>query len=222
MNEWRIAQGAQVVDEAGEALGVVEQIDETEPPFLLVRTHREGRAVRVPLTAVDEAASTSNRIVIPTVAEALGAAQPGREAAASGTLEAGTVTDAFTIPVVAEQAFATVHEAEQGRAVIEKHVELVPHEATVQIGTDEIEVERVPIDRQLATPPSVRQEGDTIIIPVVEEILVVEKRYLLREEVRVTRRRAVREETLREDLRREVVEVREERYDEVDDAPGRV
>ena len=34
-----------------------------------------------------------------------------------------------------------------------------------------------------------RQEGDTLIVPVLEEVLVVEKRLLLKEEVRITRTR---------------------------------
>ena len=37
--------------------------------------------------------------------------------------------------------------------------------------------------------PVTRVEGDTTIIPVVEEVLYTEKRLFLREEVRVTRRR---------------------------------
>ena len=41
-----------------------------------------------------------------------------------------------------------------------------------------------------AAPP-IREEGDTIIIPIVEEIMVVEKRLVLREEVRITRTRSV-------------------------------
>jgi hypothetical protein len=50
-------------------------------------------------------------------------------------------------------------------------------------------IERVQIDRIVAEPPVQRQEGDTLILPVVEEVLVVEKRLMLREEIRITRRR---------------------------------
>ena len=44
-------------------------------------------------------------------------------------------------------------------------------------------VQRVPMDRELSETPAVRQEGDVIIVPVVEEILVVERRLRLREEI---------------------------------------
>jgi len=51
------------------------------------------------------------------------------------------------------------------------------------------QVERIPVNRLLTEPAQVRQEGDVTIIPVVEEVLVVEKRLLLKEEIRITRRR---------------------------------
>ena len=51
-----------------------------------------------------------------------------------------------------------------------------------------VEVERVAVGRTLAegeTPPQTREDGDTLIIPVVEEVAVVVKRLVLREEVRL-------------------------------------
>ena len=51
-----------------------------------------------------------------------------------------------------------------------------------------IEVERVPVGRTLADGeprPESREEGDTLIVPVVEEVAVVVKRLVLREEVRL-------------------------------------
>ena len=50
-----------------------------------------------------------------------------------------------------------------------------------------VEIERVPIDRTVEVAPPIRQEGDITIIPVVEEIVVVERRLVLKEEVRVRR-----------------------------------
>lgn len=65
MNTWQATEGARVVDEHGQELGVVERVDATAPTFILVRTHREQRAVRIPITIVDRAASTADRIVVP-------------------------------------------------------------------------------------------------------------------------------------------------------------
>ena len=55
---------------------------------------------------------------------------------------------------------------------------------------EEIEIERVPKDEIVTAAPVVRQEGDVTVIPVLEEVLFVEKRLVLREEVRI-RRKAV-------------------------------
>jgi stress response protein YsnF len=49
------------------------------------------------------------------------------------------------------------------------------------------EIQRVPIDRTVEIVPPIRQEGDITIIPVVEEVIVVERRLVLKEEVRVRR-----------------------------------
>jgi stress response protein YsnF len=47
-------------------------------------------------------------------------------------------------------------------------------------------VERVVIDRPIDTVPDVRTEGDVMIYPVVDEVLVVTKQLILREEIRIT------------------------------------
>ena len=48
-------------------------------------------------------------------------------------------------------------------------------------------VERVPIGRYVDVAPEIRQDGDDTILPVVEEVAVVVRRLLLREEVRLRR-----------------------------------
>ena len=50
-----------------------------------------------------------------------------------------------------------------------------------------VEIELVPIGRTIQVVPPISQEGDTTIIPVVEEIVVVERRLVLKEEVRIRR-----------------------------------
>jgi uncharacterized protein (TIGR02271 family) len=62
----------------------------------------------------------------------------------------------------------------------EKHV-------AEEIAHERIEVERIAIGRHIDTAPPVREEGEVTIIPVVEEILVIEKRLFLKEEVHIRR-----------------------------------
>ena len=77
----------------------------------------------------------------------------------------------------------------------------------VPVRTEAIEVERVPVGRWIDGPVDVRHEGDTTVYPVVEEVLVVEKRLRLVEEVRVSRRQETRRVQERVGLRREEVVV---------------
>jgi stress response protein YsnF len=78
-----------------------------------------------------------------------------------------------------------------------------------------VEIERVPIDRTVEVVPPIRQEEDITIIPVVEEVIVVERRLVLKEEVWV--RHVSTKEQHRETVmlrRQEAVITREERDSE--------
>jgi uncharacterized protein (TIGR02271 family) len=54
---------------------------------------------------------------------------------------------------------------------------------------DEVEVERVLINRVVDASVPVRYEDDTMIVPIMEEVLVVEKRLVLKEELYIRKRR---------------------------------
>ncbi|MFP5512309.1 MAG: YsnF/AvaK domain-containing protein [Alphaproteobacteria bacterium] len=54
---------------------------------------------------------------------------------------------------------------------------------------EEATVTRVPIDREIDAHPGIRQEGDVTVIPLVEEVLVVERRLMLREELHIRKSR---------------------------------
>jgi uncharacterized protein (TIGR02271 family) len=52
---------------------------------------------------------------------------------------------------------------------------------------ERVQIDRIPIGRQVDAVPPVRQEGDTTILSVVEESIVIERRLILKEEVRIRR-----------------------------------
>lgn len=111
------------------------------------------------------------------------------------------------VPVIEEQLLVGKREVETGRVVVRKRV--IEEQQTVEqpLSEEDVIVERVPVGRLVDGDVADRQEGDTLIIPVLKEVLVVEKRLMLKEEVRITRRRT---ETVRREnvvVRREVVEV---------------
>lgn len=74
----------------------------------------------------------------------------------------------------------------------------VTHENLVTVDepmlSEQVDIERVPIDRFVDAPLPVRQEGETTIIPILEEVVVVEKRLKLVEEVRLTKRQTIKHE----------------------------
>jgi uncharacterized protein (TIGR02271 family) len=63
------------------------------------------------------------------------------------------------------------------------------HFVDEMLNHERVEIERVPISRPVDAIPPVRQEGDTTIMSVVEETIVVERRLILKEEVRIRRLR---------------------------------
>ncbi len=91
------------------------------------------------------------------------------------------------IPVGRERVVLGKREVERVTA----QVGLRTHSDDVTISeplrAERIEVERVPVDRYVETPPLVRTEGDVTIVPVVEEVLVVETRLVLVEEIHIRR-----------------------------------
>ena len=111
------------------------------------------------------------------------------------------------IQVVAEQLQVGKREVEAGVVRARKVVHERQEAVDVPLARERVDVERVPVNRVVDQAPQVRVEGDVTIIPVLEEVLVVEKRLMLREEVRLTKRREETHEQQTVTLRREEVEV---------------
>ena len=98
---------------------------------------------------------------------------------------------------------------------VHKHV--VTEEKTVDasVSAEEIVVERLPVNQLVeGDAPQVREENGTVIIPVLEEVLVVEKRLLLREEVHLSKRMTRSNAPQTVLLRREVVDIERSEADE--------
>src|SRR5690242_15785232 len=92
-----------------------------------------------------------------------------------------------TLPIVEETATIRKREVTTGRVSIRTETRLEEALAEASLSREQVEVTRVPVDREIPEPPPIRTEGDVTIIPVLEERLVVEKRLVLVEEIRVRR-----------------------------------
>jgi uncharacterized protein (TIGR02271 family) len=114
------------------------------------------------------------------------------------------------ITLADERVRVEKREVERGRVVVRKRVETREEFAEAILRHEELSVERVPLGVAVDAPPPVREEGDVLIVPVLEEQLVVQTRLILKEELRITRHR--RAEAFKEpvQLRAEVAEVTRE------------
>jgi uncharacterized protein (TIGR02271 family) len=122
----------------------------------------------------------------------------------------------LVLPVIEEALEVHTSPVETGRVRIHKIVHEREEIVDPPLLRDEVVIERVPINRVVEGPIAARSEGDTLIIPLVEEVLVVEKRLLLKEEVRITKHRVETHRPQRVTLHREEALV--ERVDREGDA----
>ena len=94
------------------------------------------------------------------------------------------------IPLAEEELRVDKREVVTGRTRIRTVTDTTDHLISQELEGERIEVERIAIDTLLpegADLPRLRVEGNVTILPVLEEVVVVEKRLRLREEVRITR-----------------------------------
>jgi uncharacterized protein (TIGR02271 family) len=103
------------------------------------------------------------------------------------------VTESFPDPVpVFEETLRvdkTVHDAD--RLLIKTSVQERTEYADLELRIGDALIERVPVNRVVETAPGIREEGDTIIVPILQEIMVVEKRLVLKEEIHIRRQEVV-------------------------------
>ncbi|HEX8566970.1 MAG TPA: YsnF/AvaK domain-containing protein [Pyrinomonadaceae bacterium] len=114
-----------------------------------------------------------------------------------------------TIPVIEEQLTVDKRVVEKGRVRISKKVRETDETVNIPLVQENVQVERVPINQFIAeAPPPVRYEGNVMIIPVLREVVIVEKRLVLVEELRVTKQQTQTQETQKIRLRKEEVSVK--------------
>jgi uncharacterized protein (TIGR02271 family) len=165
------------------------------------------RHVDIPTSAVDLTASTVDRVVLAVPASAL--TGEGDTQAQTTLADPVDMGDKLTVPLVEEELTARTQERDLGSVRFEKRVESTQAQVTTEVGHEEVSVERVAINQPIDAAPESRFEGDTLIIPVVEEVLVTEKRLMLREEVHIRRHWVTDPVTVEDSVRREVLDVNE-------------
>jgi uncharacterized protein (TIGR02271 family) len=111
------------------------------------------------------------------------------------------------VPVLTEDLEVQKRLVETGKVRITK----VVHERETLVDEplfqDTVAITRVPIQRVVDGPVPVREDNGTTIISVVEEVLVVEKRLMLREEIHIRTQRIETHQPQQITLRSEEVQV---------------
>ncbi|WKN42182.1 YsnF/AvaK domain-containing protein [Tunicatimonas pelagia] len=118
-----------------------------------------------------------------------------------------------TIPVIKEQVVIDKRSADTAKVRIAKSV----NERNVQLDIteeqDTVMVERVPVGRMVEIEPTARHEGDTLTIPVLREEVVIEKKIILVEEIRVTKKKGETTRKVDVTLKEEDIDITRESLD---------
>jgi uncharacterized protein (TIGR02271 family) len=124
--------------------------------------------------------------------------------ATSATAQDG---EELVIPVYAETVQVQKREVERGTVEIRKRV--VERQETVNqpLMYEDVDIQRIPLNEWINEPAQVRYEGETMIVPVMEEVLVVEKRLMVKEELRITKKRLTTNQEQTVTLRTEEIDV---------------
>jgi stress response protein YsnF len=94
------------------------------------------------------------------------------------------------VPLYQEQASVTKRRFVTGRVKVSRVTHQSEKLLTETLAQQQVKIDRIPIGKLIKAVPKIRKEGDAIIIPIVEEIPVVEHRLILIEEVWVRRIRS--------------------------------
>lgn len=136
-------------------------------------------------------------------------------AASASSLQPAAVTldlscgQTVTLPVIEESLVVEKVEVDRGGYRISKRVEVHQQMVDELLRHERVDIERRAIGRALTGDaiPEARYEGDTLIVPVIEEVIVTEKRLMLVEEVRITRIHGTHQDPQQYTLRKEQIEI---------------
>jgi uncharacterized protein (TIGR02271 family) len=131
------------------------------------------------------------------------AGHPGAVQAAAGD------QGAIRVPLVEEQLVAETNWRQAGVVEIARNVRTEVQELDVPVRYEQALVQRVPVNRVLedGETAQAREEGDTLIVPIVHEEIVVLKRRVLVEELHVTKQVETRTQHIAEEVRRDDISI---------------
>ena len=124
----------------------------------------------------------------------------------SGAGERGGLEEDLKLQRSEEELRAGVREREAGAMNVKKSVRTEREQVDVPRRREEVDVERVPVN-QAAPGVEIGEDDEDIVVQVFEEELVVTKRVVLKEEIRIRKTVVEEVEVVEADLRKEEVEI---------------
>lgn len=118
--------------------------------------------------------------------------------------------ETLRIPLAAEELIAQKQAVVRGKVHVHKGVETVEQRFTVPVYHEEAVIEHISPDAYDGQAPANPNET---IIPIVEEQLVVEKRSVIKEYIRVRKTIVTEQQDVHDTVRREFIEVTEQQLD---------
>jgi uncharacterized protein (TIGR02271 family) len=120
------------------------------------------------------------------------------------------------IPLVEETVRIEKEEVVTGHVRVRTVTESTDHILGQDLEEENVEITRHPMDLEVTEAPAIRHEGDVTIISLVEEIIVVTKRLVVKEEIHIRRVRSTEHVETSINLRKQRAVV--ERTDAEDDS----
>lgn len=119
----------------------------------------------------------------------------------------GTRVVEDTIALATEEVVVDTRQVEGDTVRVDVVTETQLETVSAELLRDAVDVRRVPMDTPVDSLPATRTEGDTTIVPVMRERLVLKRELVLVEEIHITHRRERSTVEREVELRRQVPQV---------------
>jgi uncharacterized protein (TIGR02271 family) len=117
------------------------------------------------------------------------------------------LNDQVVVPVVSEELHADAIPVTTGSVRVVKRVDGHEEILEQELRRGRVEVKRVKTNRAVDGPQTVQRQGNTLIIPVVSEVLRVSKEWVVTEEIHITQIEETERVQERVQVNRETAEI---------------
>ena len=170
---------------------------------LLVRRDATGEPLTIPAEMIESVPSRREVRLRAAGDESRAGAPPGTAERRQSDRESQQVR----IPIAEERLQVSTRPVEVGEVRVHKHVDRVEEVVREPVTRANVEIERVKTSRRVEGPVGPHEEGEWLVVPIVEEVLVAQKRLMVTEEIRIRRHPVTEEQEIRQTVRRERVEI---------------